>query len=131
MKKISNQEAFNRTWTHFVKNEGNKSKSQPGSTCRFKLFGHDGSRDPLGLLIPKKVYRKQMEGKMPRELLREFKPLRNRFSRRVCNNPELLDALQTAHDVAAKSTSRNRDFRRRLQSELKGIAGDFGLRIPA
>lgn len=93
------QQVFDKVADHLLtQNRKSKDISHTASTlCRY--YGPNDTRCAIGCLIPKSVYREEMEeGYTASELISEFDGVRGLFGSDVLNKVFVLNALQAVHD---------------------------------
>lgn len=123
---MTNQEAFNKVWDHFVTNNGKPSLDFRGD-CLFR--GPNGTKCAVGVLIPDDIYDPAMDD--PQEhstiphLLRNF-PKAKELLRGISG--DFLKDLQFAHDSAALQKA---DFGVRVRENLIMVAEAWCLTIPS
>ncbi len=113
---MTNQDAFNIVWEHFVV-KGNPPSRSELYGCAYR--GENGERCAAGLLIPDEKYTPKMEGFTVYEGF-VFDALPGGLDVRF------IGALQNAHDDADPKT-----FREDVRESLEGVASRYGLEIPA
>lgn len=116
---MTKQEIFDKVWKFFIVEKHKKSMFK--ETC---LYRSRHSRCAVGCLIPDELYSKDMETLPISELMKGIHPLSVLLGGRA--NVNLLQRLQAAHDASSRYT-----FYAQLKFELKDIARDFKLQVPA
>jgi hypothetical protein len=122
---VNEQEAFNEIWDHFIV-KGSPPGAQPGrSSCRLRTT--DGKCCHLGKLIPDEQYSFDLEIAAPyTRRLKELTPVLQALS------DGFLSRLRFAHDqAAAESTHNLASFTKADERNLRELAANFNLTIPA
>lgn len=122
---MTNQEAFNRVWDHFVVKKGKPSMSKDGN-CKYR--GPNGAKCAVGVLIPDEAYRESYDsdGGYSLYTLISDPPV----SSVLCGvTPGLLFAMQHVHDASAKAL--RRDFHSMVEQGLRELAVVYDLIIPS
>ena len=113
---MTDQEIFDQVWDWFIVKGNPRALEQDPSSivaaCRYRT--RDGRKCAFGVLIPDDKYTPKMEGLPGYEVIAEFLP-------EFRPNRDLIIALQTAHDGKGQAN---------LEREFRGIAQEFGLRVP-
>ena len=126
MKRITLQEAFNKIWTWFV-----IEKHEPSirnGLCEYK-FGK--MRCALGILLPNKLYKSNMEGSSIDFILTYNPELRIHFPN---VRMSVLQDLQNCHDLSADTEcyqNRSSIFLEEITEQLKTFAKSHRLKIIA
>lgn len=138
---LTSQEAFNEVWKHFV-----VEKNKPGMgraseedgepdhevfVCKYR--GENGTKCAVGCLIPDDLYDPSMEGKNVNDIVIPHSPYP-----RVCElfenvDPELLRAMQSAHDNLDGVLFHEQDSvdtAAAMKKKLQDIARAYKLTIP-
>jgi len=115
---MTNQQAFNKIWNHFIVNKGKKSSE--GSYCKYRDGA--GNKCAVGVLIPDNLYDKNLEGKGYAVLISEHESMKVFFKD---INIQLLLDLQCTHDDAGYWDKGILDKERLIE-----IAEEYELKIP-
>jgi len=127
---MTNQEAFDINWNHFVVGKGERSCIADGGGCAYR--GECGTKCGIGLLIPDDKYSPRFEGVsvsggsfayvfQQHELLQVLNELG--FGG---DQMGFLTELQRCHDGAS-----GRDFHKKIELSLRNLAVSFDLAIPS
>ena len=115
---MTNQEAFDKVWEHFVVNGGPFSRSDNAGGCAYR--GDGGARCAMGVLIPDEMYSTDMEGTRASSVIEKFPALKGLVDGRFA------DKLQGCHDDTSTP-----NFRNDIESNLRDLAEIYKLAIPA
>lgn len=101
---MTNQEAFDRVWEHFVVNGGKQSKGFD-DTCMYResLCAEDETRCAVGVLIPDSMYDEGMERHEVPSLIEDG------FVGKLFDglNEDFLVSMQSLHDSAARAKGKS------------------------
>ena len=125
---MTNQEAFNRVWQHFVVEKQPRSYVNNDGCC---YRGPNGAKCAVGVLIPDELYRPEMEDWSVTSLNSRADEFPTLFGPGGClagANIDLLTRIQAAHD--SYSIYGNPEFDRYMGKRLREIAQQFSLTIP-
>jgi hypothetical protein len=117
------QKAFNRIWRHFVTKKGPRSYNGRKNGCMYR--GPDGAKCAIGLLIPERLYKPEMEGDnvLADEVWEAARKAVPGVRRRT------LKSLQECHDRAADNVD-NASFGADIERRLTSFASRRRLKIP-
>jgi hypothetical protein len=117
---VNEQEAFNEIWDHFIVKGSPPGNDEGDTFCCLRT--RKGNCCHVGRLIPDEQYNEGLEcaATDPFSLMAKV-PILQHLSK------EFLDEIREAHDEAASFV----DFTARDEKNLRQIAKDFNLTIPA
>lgn len=132
---MTEQEAFEINWRHFVVERGAPSYRVTFSIGGFDRIrclyrGPDGARCGVGLLIPDSSYVSEMDDYPAEELVHEYGSIEGLSDLDVV----FLHDLQQCHDGAAHDawySSPPQDFHVRIEVYLRDLARRYGFEVPA
>ncbi len=132
---MTEQEAFDKVWAHFVTNGQPVSYEAEGSGLRRRYLypkyrDPEGHRCAIGALIPDDQYTEEMEEQHPSYVLDQ--------SQAHLEDPMFVSALQAAHDVTVECIQlhclegevERRYARYALRCRLRNLAEQYDLVVP-
>ncbi len=111
---MTKQEIFNKVWDWFVTKGYPRSKDLQGA-CRYR--GDNGTKCPVGVLIPDDLYTPMMEGAAASRaciLITNYSTEGAKFVASLTeesNSAQLLSELQAVHDDGDRNEDMTRDLR--------------------
>lgn len=115
---MTNQEAFNKVWRHFVVNRHGPGFDSSRGKCMYRT--PSGNRCAIGCLIPRGKYRKDFEMNTVDKVV---------VACGLGLSPCFYRPLQSVHDDAAVSFGGS--FRGRMRAGLRAFAAEWNLTVPA
>lgn len=123
---MTNQEAFNKVWDHFVVKKNGPSVDGSG-TCKYR--GRNGTKCAIGVLIPDEAYEPQMDyGGLKLERIISMYPKFREALKGV--GRDFLCDLQATHDMFTRGR-RILQFHTLIRAELQQVAKRWNLAIPS
>lgn len=117
---MTNQEAFDKVWNHFIVQNHGQSINPVSGFCKYRSGDPDSPCCAVGVLIPDDLYETNMENKGVRFLM-GIDAVKSLFSG---VDLQLLRDMQIAHD------GHSRQWRKSFEEALRYIATQWKLTIP-
>lgn len=131
---MTNQDAFNTVWNHFVVGRGLPSyELSEATTSGFRCLyrGPHNARCAFGILIPDELYTPFWEDKRAATILRMMESEGDLEFQELFNTSSILGDLQSCHDTAVEGlVKRLEDFHIAIETKLRQQAVNHSVTIP-